>query len=94
MGDRHHRTLKYLEVPTTYVLSKNKKIIIINCSSENSHFYSRGNGSILHRHVNLMTSGAEVIKLFSCSTQLSMKFKMLVNIEITKTDGIFVSFKV
>ena len=33
--------------------------------------------------------GAEVIKLFSCSTQLSMKFKMLINIEIAKIDGIF-----
>ena len=28
--------------------------------------------------------GAEVIKLFSCSTQLSMKFKMLISIEIAK----------
>ena len=33
--------------------------------------------------------GAEVIKLFSCSTQLSMKFKMLINIEIAKIHGIF-----
>ena len=33
--------------------------------------------------------GAEVIKVFSCSTQLSMKFKMLINIEIAKIDGIF-----
>ena len=28
-------------------------------------------------------------KFFSCSTQLSMKFKMLINIEIAKIDGIF-----
>ena len=34
-------------------------------------------------------TGAEVIKLFSFSTQLSMKFKMLINIEIAKIDGIF-----
>ena len=34
-------------------------------------------------------SGAEVIKLFSCSTQLSMKFKMLIDIEIAKFYGIF-----
>ena len=33
--------------------------------------------------------GAEVIKLLSCSTQLSMKFKMLINIEIAKIYGIF-----
>ena len=33
--------------------------------------------------------GAEVIKLFSCSTQLSMKSKMLINIEIAKIYGFF-----
>ena len=27
-----------------------------------------------------MTSGLEVIKLFSCSTQLSMKFDLLINL--------------
>ena len=36
-----------------------------------------------------MSPGAEVIKLFSCSTQLSMKFKMFINIEIAKIYGIF-----
>ena len=42
------------------------------------------------RHMlTLGCPGAEVIKLFSCSTQLSMKFKMLINIEIAKIDGIF-----
>ena len=33
--------------------------------------------------------GVEFIKLLSCSTQLSMKFKMLINIEMAKIDGIF-----
>ena len=33
--------------------------------------------------------GLQVIKLFPCSTQLSMKFKMLINIEIAKIKGIF-----
>ena len=33
-------------------------------------------------------SKLQVIKLFSRSTQLSMKFKMLINIEIAKIDGI------
>ena len=41
------------------------------------------------RRTFLWMPGAEVIKLFSCSTQLSMKFKMLINIEIAKIDGIF-----
>ena len=38
-------------------------------------------------HTN--SSEAGVIKLFSCSTQLSMKFKMLINIEIAKINGFF-----
>ena len=33
--------------------------------------------------------GLEVIKLFSCSTQLSSKFKLLINVEITRINGIF-----
>ena len=32
---------------------------------------------------------AGVIGLFSCSAQLSMKFKMLINIEIAGVDGTF-----
>ena len=40
------------------------------------------------RGVDEAVPGAEVIKLFSCSTLLSMKFKMLINIEIAKIDGI------
>ena len=34
-------------------------------------------------------SGLDVIKLFSCSTQLSMKFKCLKNTEIAKIIGKF-----
>ena len=32
--------------------------------------------------------GSKVIKLFSCSTQLSMKFQMLINIKIAKINDI------
>ena len=39
--------------------------------------------------VEHLRPGPEVIKLFSCSTQLSMKFKLLINIEIAKIIGIF-----
>ena len=31
----------------------------------------------------------DVIKLFSCSTLLSMKFKVLLSIEVSKINGIF-----
>ena len=55
---------------------------------------------ILSRVLNLLSSvklqrknvafpGPEVIKHFSCSTQLSMEFKLLINIEITRINGIF-----
>ena len=33
-------------------------------------------------------SGSEVIKLFPCSNQLSMKFKMLISIKIDRINGI------
>ena len=32
----------------------------------------------------LMASGPEVIKLFSCSTQLSIKFFLLINVKMPK----------
>ena len=35
-------------------------------------------------------SGPEVIKLFSCSTQLSMKFSLLINMKMPKIVGIFI----
>ena len=40
-------------------------------------------------------SGPEVIKLFSCSTQLSMKFFLLINVKMPTTVGIltFMSMK-
>ena len=35
-----------------------------------------------------MNTGPEVIKLFSCSTQLSMKFFLLINVKMPTTVGI------
>ena len=35
-------------------------------------------------------SGPEVIKLFSCSTPLSMKFSLLINMNMQKIVGIFI----
>ena len=35
------------------------------------------------------TPGPEVIKLFSCSSQLSVKFQMLINTDIAKINGNF-----
>ena len=37
----------------------------------------------------MFDSGSEIIKLFSCSTQLSMKFRLLINIKIAKINGNF-----
>ena len=38
--------------------------------------------------LNGMESGPEVIKLFSCSTQLSMKFFLLINVKMPTIVGI------
>ena len=35
-------------------------------------------------------SGSEVIKLFSCSTQLSMRFFLLINVKMPTTVGILI----
>ena len=39
--------------------------------------------------INSFFPGSEVIKLFSCSTQLSMTFKVLLNVKIDKISGVF-----
>ena len=36
-----------------------------------------------------MKSGPEVIKLFPCSTQLSMKFQMLISVKISRNSAFF-----
>ena len=38
-------------------------------------------------------SGSEVIKLFSCSTQLSMKFSLLINVKMPTIVGILTSMR-
>ena len=59
-----------------------------------------GGGKIGHSGAHtsypaLYFPGPEVIKLFSCSTQLSMKFFLLINVEMPKIVGIstFMSMK-
>ena len=37
--------------------------------------------------ITAMGPGSEVIKLFSCSTQLSMKFQLLIYTQIAKING-------
>ena len=50
--------------------------------------YKSGQGWILPSHI-----GFGVIKLFSCSAQLSMKFSLLINIKMPTTVGIFITYK-
>ena len=45
---------------------------------EEEEFYSN---AVEHQNYSL-NSGLEVIKLFSCSTQLSMKFVLFINLKI------------
>ena len=53
---------------------KNEKNIISLLSAQVTH-------SMLSVKLNFQTSGPEVIKLFACSTQLSMKFVLLINLK-------------
>ena len=41
-------------------------------------------------NVRIISYGPEVIKLFSCSTQLSMKFSLLIDMKMPTTVGIFI----
>ena len=40
--------------------------------------------------IKLATAGPEVIKLFSCSTQPSMEFSLLINMKMPTIVGIFI----
>ena len=62
-------------------------------------FQTTGNsGSLLHwftddfhnRKRRVVRPGPEVIKLFSCSTQMSMKFSLLINMKMPIIVGIFI----
>ena len=58
-----------------------------------SHFLcsenTRHHPEYIVRIVNCCKSGPEVIKLFSCSTQQSMKFFLLINVKMPTSVGIF-----
>ena len=41
------------------------------------------------KYHNNWTAGPKITKLFSCSTQLRLKSKLLIDIKIAKMDGIF-----
>ena len=43
---------------------------------------------LFYLHQKTKEAGPEVIKLFSCSTQLSMKFILLINVKMPTTVGI------
>ena len=45
------------------------------------------------RSVIVVLSGPEIIKLFSCSTQLSMVFPQLIKIEFLKKKSTFLALK-
>ena len=47
------------------------------------------NALYYHNYIAVQ-SGPEVIKLFSCSTQLSMKFSLLINMKMPTIFGIFI----
>ena len=52
--------------------------------------------SVIIEKTSAPLSGPEFIKLFSCSTQLSMKFFLLINVKLPTTVGVlpFISGKI
>ena len=74
-----HVTYLFSSISNT-VNSFKKKIVLNENYLKNEFSVSTDRGTSL---------GPEVIKLFSCSTQLSMKFYILINIKIAKVNGIF-----
>ena len=53
-------------------------------------------GNTLHfilRNRKSVSPSSTVIKLFSCSTQLSMKFSLLINMKMPTIVGIFIFFR-
>ena len=52
------------------------------------HFFVNLTSVSTVRHTVKFKSGPEVIKLFSCSTQLSIKFFLLINVKMPTIVGI------
>ena len=73
----------------------NEEACIISQNAKNystqTHFLCNAEARsvyILYQAINMLCSSPEVIKLFSCSTQLSMKFILLINVKMPTIVGI------
>ena len=69
----------------TKALTENLSIV----RSVERHMFYQQTGSTEFRRTFTLPPGPEVIKLFSSSAQLSMKFQLLINAEIVKISGKF-----
>ena len=84
-------TLPLLQIPNTtlQLVSEKKQYMFISANAKRAkHVHSDFTFTVFlcsdELGNNNLGPGLEVIKLFSCSTQLSMKFKLLINTEIAK----------
>ena len=77
----------YLEMYNNIQL-KIKFLLLILCPVIYQRYEPRHKKQWLTAWVS--STGSEVIKLFSCSTQLSMKFSLLINMKMPTIVGIFI----
>ena len=68
-------------------MDKSVTVCICMKRSEKSQFWSENSECIAHLSTTHSWSGPEVIKLFLCSSQLSMKFQMLISIKISRNSA-------
>ena len=66
--------------------TSNLRIYYIRFMTLNELSHVRATNGLLSIHIH--NSGPEVIKLISCSTELSMKFFLLINVKMPTTVGI------
>ena len=85
-------TLRYTKCKSFH-LGESKLVVKIESgviSASHNHKHWTTYGKIGHQNLG---PGPEVIKLFSCSTQLSMKFQLLIKARMLKNNDFFFAVK-
>ena len=84
---QHHRTTRP-PLRLRYFRNVLAKIYLLELNNEWANNVDLDEAAYSDQRVNNEDSDPEVIKLFSCSTQLSMKFFLVINVKMPTTVGI------